>query len=75
MIGVIYIDPKSILDVAVGFGRWGILCREFLRVWEGRNNSKDWFYEFYGVEIFPEAIEILRASFITIFMLLMQQNL
>lgn len=26
------INPKTILDVGTGFGRWGILSREFLEV-------------------------------------------
>jgi len=37
------IKPQSILDVGVGFGRWGILLREFLELWEGvslSGNSK-----------------------------------
>ncbi|KUG25113.1 glycosyltransferase [hydrocarbon metagenome] len=63
-VGVIRdIIPKSILDVGVGFGRWGILSREFLEVWESRNNSKDWKVLIDGIEIFPGAIEDYHYRF------------
>jgi len=51
------IAPKKILDAGIGFGRWGILSREFLEVWEGRVRSKDWELQIDGVEIFNSNIE------------------
>jgi SAM-dependent methyltransferase len=47
------LDPKSILDIGVGFGRWGILFREFLEVWGERNYTGKWNRRIDGVEIFP----------------------
>jgi len=30
---VMEIDPKSVLDVGPGFGKWGVLIREYLELW------------------------------------------
>ncbi|MBL8016590.1 MAG: class I SAM-dependent methyltransferase [Ignavibacteria bacterium] len=47
------LDPQSILDVGVGFGRWGILFREFLEVWDGARYDGKWQRVIDGVEIYP----------------------
>ncbi len=51
------IQPKKILDVGIGFGRWGILSREFLELWQGRTHIKEWEIQIDGVEIFKTNIE------------------
>jgi hypothetical protein len=33
---VTIIDPRSVLDVGAGFGKYGMLCREYLELWDGR---------------------------------------
>jgi len=57
------IDPKSILDIGVGFGRWGILFREFLEVWGDNNYSGNWKRKIDGVEIFPHYIKNYHKCF------------
>lgn len=57
------LDPKSILDVGVGFGRWGILFREFLEVWGDNNISGNWKRRIDGVEIFPDYIKSYHKYF------------
>jgi hypothetical protein len=57
------IHPKKILDVGVGFGRWGILCREFLDVWDGRFSPQDWQTEIIGIEAFKEYIQQYHSVF------------
>lgn len=47
---IIRLDPKSVLDLGCGYGRWGILCREFLDVWQGRINKNQWKRTIIGVE-------------------------
>lgn len=42
--------PKTILDVGVGFGKWGVLLREYLEVWQGRYMNKEWEVLIDGVE-------------------------
>lgn len=49
-------DPKKILDIGVGFGRWGIIAHEFLDVWKERNVPKDWKIIVDGIEIHQESI-------------------
>lgn len=50
---VIDLNPKSVLDLGVGFGKWGFLCREYLET--GRNGvyaQSDWKVRIDGIEIF-----------------------
>ena len=43
------LKPASVLDVGTGFGRWGVLCREFLDVWEGREARSLWQTRIEGI--------------------------
>lgn len=52
--------PTSVLDVGTGFGRWGVLCREFLDVWEGREAQSLWQVQIEGIEAFPECLTPLH---------------
>jgi len=44
--------PKSILDVGVGFGKYGVLCRELLDVSNGRYHRDEWQVRIDGVEAY-----------------------
>lgn len=44
--------PKSILDIGVGFGKWGVLAREYLEAWQGRYRREDRALVIEGIEIF-----------------------
>ena len=45
--------PKSILDVGVGFGKWGVLCREYMEIWNNGVYKKDrWRTKIDGIEVF-----------------------
>ncbi|MBP9192821.1 MAG: methyltransferase domain-containing protein [Ignavibacteria bacterium] len=57
------LDPKRILDIGVGFGRWGMLFREFLEVWGDNNFKGKWSRVIDGVEIFPDYILPFHAFF------------
>jgi hypothetical protein len=46
------IKPSSVLDIGAGFGRWGVLAREFLDVWEGREARGLWKTRIEGIEVF-----------------------
>ena len=50
------IDPGSVLDVGVGFGRWGMLVREFCEVWRGRYFSDQWTVRVDGIEAFEKNV-------------------
>lgn len=53
------LNPNSILDVGTGFGKYGVLCREYLELWDGKEQ-----YTFLrridGIEIFKKYITPLH---------------
>jgi hypothetical protein len=51
---VVQIRPKRILDVGIGFGKWGVLCREVLDISGGRLRPDDWQTTIEGIEIFQQ---------------------
>ena len=57
------IAPQRVLDVGVGFGRWGILTREFCDVWEGRVLKQDWSIYIEGIEAFKDNISSYHEAF------------
>jgi ribosomal protein RSM22 (predicted rRNA methylase) len=54
---VIEIKPKSILDVGIGFGKWGFLFREYLEIWQLRTYPNQWKIIIDGVEIWKKYIQ------------------
>lgn len=46
------IDPKSVLDCGVGFGKYGFLAREYTDIRHGRYYKKDWQVQIDGCEIY-----------------------
>ena len=50
------LQPKTVLDIGIGFGKWGHLFREYLDVMNGRVFKKDWTTKIDGVEIFEPYI-------------------
>ena len=59
------LNPQKILDVGIGFGRWGILSREFLEVWDEDNISGNWKRTIDGVEIYSPYIKEYHRYFYT----------
>jgi len=51
-------NPGSILDVGSGFGKWGMLLREYLEVWQGRLARDSWEKRIDAVEIFRGYAEL-----------------
>lgn len=51
---IIHMQPCSIMDVGVGFGKMGMLCREYLEVWQRRYNPAEWVTRIDGIEIFQQ---------------------
>jgi 2-polyprenyl-3-methyl-5-hydroxy-6-metoxy-1,4-benzoquinol methylase len=54
---VIEINPSSILDFGVGFGKYGHLCREYLELINGRYKKEDWQVRIDGIEVFSSYIQ------------------
>lgn len=51
------VSPMRVLDVGIGFGRWGMLVREFCEEWKGRTHRENWQVHLEGIEIFPKNVE------------------
>lgn len=50
---VIKRQPKSFLDLGFGFGKYGVIAREYGDVWKGKTYKKeDWNMKLDGVDIF-----------------------
>lgn len=58
------IQPRSILDVGVGFGKYGVIFREYLDVWSADNLSQTkreaWSTRIEGIEVYPEYLSPLH---------------
>lgn len=50
-------NPKSILDLGVGYGKYGFLCREFLETHEDRVYPEQWNIKIDGIEIWKEYVK------------------
>lgn len=57
MYHIIKSNPESVLDIGVGFGRWGFLCREMLDVFNGRTTKDKWKIRIDGIEIYEPYIQ------------------
>ena len=58
---VMTIDPKSVLEIGVGFGKYGLLCREYLEFWKGDVDwqlpiKENWERRIDGIEAFESYI-------------------
>ncbi|MFH1888959.1 MAG: hypothetical protein ABH806_02580 [Candidatus Omnitrophota bacterium] len=54
------LNPHSILDVGVGFGKYGVLCREYLELWNRSDNYRGFTRRIDGVEIFEDYLTPLH---------------
>ncbi len=56
---IIALKPFSVLDIGSGFGKYGVLCREYLELWDGRREYK-FLRRIDGVEVFENYITPLH---------------
>ena len=54
------INPKSILDIGIGNGKYGFLSREYLEIASGKNDSAIHKIRMDGIEAFPSYITDLQ---------------
>jgi len=52
--------PDSVLDIGIGFGKYGFLCREYLELWDGREAYRDWKRRIDGIEVFEAYVTDLQ---------------
>jgi SAM-dependent methyltransferase len=46
------LNPTSVLDVGCGFGKYGVLLREYLDVWQQHLAPKSWQVKLVGIEAY-----------------------
>lgn len=51
--------PDSMLDVGIGFGKWGFLAREYIDVKRNEIYPEQWTLKIDGIEIWAEYVERL----------------
>jgi SAM-dependent methyltransferase len=59
---IITLNPSSLLDVGVGFGKFGFLAREYLELWDGREAYNDWQRRVDGIEAHAAYITPLQRQ-------------
>lgn len=47
-------NPNSILDIGVGFGKYGFLAREYLELWDGREDYEHFTRRIDGIEVYKK---------------------
>lgn len=47
---ILKIQPKRVLDIGVGFGKWGALAREYTDIWAWRWFPQEWTTWIEGIE-------------------------
>ena len=47
------LNPSEVIELGIGFGKWGVLLREVLDARHGRLHREDWQATILGVEIYP----------------------
>jgi len=46
------LKPATILDIGCGFGKYGVLMREYLELWQGRLQPDTWQTKIVGIDAF-----------------------
>ena len=61
---ILFLNPKSILDIGTGFGKYGVLCRECLELYVSKYQLKEdyhsWERKIDGIEIYEEYLTPLH---------------
>jgi len=55
---IVFFKPDTILDIGIGMGKWGLLCREYLETWDKRIYPKDWKITIHGVEAWRRYVNL-----------------
>jgi hypothetical protein len=48
---IILAAPRTVLDIGVGFGKWGVLAREYTDIWNYRFYKPEWTTFITGIEV------------------------
>ena len=50
------LKPTTVMEIGVGFGKYGLLLREYLEIWGEGEVYEDWLRKIDGIEIFESYI-------------------
>lgn len=59
---IVNANPMSVLDIGVGFGKYGFLSREYLELSDGRNEYNNWQRRIDGIEGYADYIGDLQRK-------------
>ncbi|RME82607.1 MAG: glycosyltransferase family 1 protein, partial [Planctomycetota bacterium] len=59
---ILGVAPQSVLDIGVGFGKYGFLAREYLEMEHGQGTYGKWTKRIEGIEAFEEYITPLHRE-------------
>jgi 2-polyprenyl-3-methyl-5-hydroxy-6-metoxy-1,4-benzoquinol methylase len=62
---VFRLNPRKVLDIGPGFGKYGFLCREYLELWDGRNAYGDWKCRIDCIEAFEKYLTPVHHAIYT----------
>ena len=48
------LQPQRVLDIGIGYGKYGMLAREYLEIWQDRFDRSEWRVEIIGIEAFEK---------------------
>lgn len=51
---IFLMNPSTVLDIGVGFGKWGVMAREYTDIWNQRFYPNEWLTTIIGVEVHPK---------------------
>ncbi len=57
---IIRLEPSSVLDVGIGFGKYGFLAREYTDIYRGRYYKNEWITNIDGIEGFEKLVTKLH---------------
>ncbi len=57
---IVLTNPSAVLDIGVGFGKYGVLAREYLDLLDGREQYNAWQTRIDGIEVFQEYLTPLH---------------
>ena len=61
---IVGINPMSVLDVGIGFGKYGFPMREYLELWDGREKygRSNWQRTIHGIEVCEDYIDEIQLA-------------
>ncbi len=53
---ILELQPTSVLDIGVGFGKYGFMAREYTDIWKNRHQKSEWKTIIHGIEAYSKYI-------------------